>query len=213
MKKGQTAKKTVSFSDDTTMTTHNRKKRNIDHDHPPVFVRKTTLTIPWHLPLLLLYFIFGSTDYDSFKLLITLIPLQVLYLIFQFNKSTVYGNKIIKIKTSLLLICLFTTLLIVPFVAIVIILMGAPISSNLKATWLLSLHICYLSYPAIYSVFNCDFKVGLWKKYFIVILFGSWISCIVIPLDWDRDWQRWPVPIIIGSYVGAFLGYSIGSYV
>lgn len=212
-KKRRPVNKTVSFSDDTTLTTHSRKKMNMDHDHPPVFVRKTTLTIPWHLLLLVLFFLFGFENYDIIKLLYLLIPLQVLYLTFQFNKSTVYGNKIIKIKPSLLVICLFTTLLVSPFAYTLIILFGAPFTTKIKETWLLALHTSYLAYPAVYSVFNCDFKVGLWKKYFISIIIGSWVSCFVIPLDWDRSWQAWPIPIIVGSYIGAFLGYSIGSYI
>lgn len=36
----------------------------------------------------------------------------------------------------------------------------------------------------------------------------SWISPIVIPLDWDRPWQKWPIPCI----VGVVIGYSIGVF-
>ncbi|XP_078481570.1 GPI ethanolamine phosphate transferase, stabilizing subunit-like [Ciona intestinalis] len=35
---------------------------------------------------------------------------------------------------------------------------------------------------------------------------GSWASAVVIPLDWDRPWQVWPIPCIIGAIVG----YSVG---
>lgn len=77
----------------------------------------------------------------------------------------------------------------------------------------MSLHFAFLAYPAVYSVFNCDFKVGLWKKYFIFIVVGGWISCVVIPLDWDRDWQNWPIPIVVGGYLGALVGYTIGAYI
>ena len=31
---------------------------------------------------------------------------------------------------------------------------------------------------------------------------GSWASAVVIPLDWDRDWQMWPIPCIIGCLSG-----------
>lgn len=42
--------------------------------------------------------------------------------------------------------------------------------------------------------------------------FGSWAGCIVIPLDWDRPWQAWPIPNVVGSMVLALttsLGYII----
>lgn len=42
---------------------------------------------------------------------------------------------------------------------------------------------------------------------------GSWIGAIPIPLDWDREWQRWPVTIIAGMYIGAVAGKLIGGYV
>ena len=27
-----------------------------------------------------------------------------------------------------------------------------------------------------------------------LVYFGAWIGAIVIPLDWDRPWQKWPIP-------------------
>jgi GPI ethanolamine phosphate transferase 2/3 subunit F len=38
---------------------------------------------------------------------------------------------------------------------------------------------------------------------------GSWIGALVIPLDWDRPWQRWPVSCVIM----ALAGHSFGSLV
>lgn len=205
-------RKTVSFSDDNTLTNRNNKKKHVDHEDPPVYVRKTVLTIPWHLLALVYYYTCVSEGYDGWKLLFALIPLQVIYLKFQFNKSTVYGNKILKLKGSLAIISLCATLLLTGPVVVITILFGAPATEKWKETWLFSLHCCYLAYPAIYQVFNGDFKVGLWKKYFIMIVIGAWSSCVVIPLDWDRDWQAWPIPVVVGAYVGAFLGYSFGSH-
>ncbi|XP_059614996.1 uncharacterized protein LOC132260707 [Phlebotomus argentipes] len=37
-------------------------------------------------------------------------------------------------------------------------------------------------------------------------LFGAWSGSIVAPLDWDRRWQAYPIPNI----VGALLGYTLG---
>lgn len=40
-------------------------------------------------------------------------------------------------------------------------------------------------------------------------LFGAWLGAFVIPLDWDRPWQEWPIPCC----VGALLGYITGNFV
>ncbi|KAL3232101.1 Glycosylphosphatidylinositol anchor biosynthesis protein 11 [Nakaseomyces bracarensis] len=205
--------KSVSFSDDITQTQHHHKKKNDNHDRPPVFIRKTWLTIPWHLLVLVWVYIKVLPNYDTVKLLLCLVPCQILYTIFQLNKSTIYGNKRLKFKYSLAFFSLLACgLLSIPVLAIII-LFGAPLLELIEETWLLALHCSYLAYPAVYSLFTCDFKVGIWKKYFIMIVVGCWISCVVIPLDWDRDWQAWPIPIVIGGYLGAFVGYSIGAYI
>ncbi|KAG0329607.1 hypothetical protein BGZ99_001214 [Dissophora globulifera] len=86
---------------------------------------------------------------------------------------------------------------------------------------------CYLSlltfYPASF-VLGTDLKS--WLRVFIhnspetyteaahycqgmMAIFGAWLGSIVIPLDWDRSWQAWPVPCILG----AFLFYCVGTVV
>ncbi|CAR24859.1 mannose-ethanolamine phosphotransferase GPI11 [Lachancea thermotolerans CBS 6340] len=208
-------KKTVSFSDDENMTRArqlNSKKHQTDIYGPPVYVKKSLLTVPVHLVALLYYYIKLSEDFDDVRLLYGLIPMQIAYLAAQFNRSTVYGHKILKLKLSLVPISLGAALLLTLPCMLIIILMGAPVRMLLRETWLLAAHCCFLAFPAVYSVFNCDFKVGIFKKYFISIAIGCWISCIVIPLDWDRDWQQWPTPLIVGAYAGAFVGYSLCPY-
>lgn len=44
-------------------------------------------------------------------------------------------------------------------------------------------------------------------------LIGAWIGAVPIPLDWDREWQRWPVTIVTGAYIGFAVGKIIGGYV
>ena len=206
-------KKTVSFSDDNTFTPKTTKKKHVEHDSPPVYVKKTLHTVPLHLLALLYYYIYVSNGYDSWRLLHFMIHLQIFYLIFKFNKSAVYGNRVLKLNVTLVLVSLCVSFLLSLPAAVIIILFGAPSTEKLEQTWLLSLHCCFLAYPVVYQVFNCDFKVGLWKKYFILIVVGAWCSCVVIPLDWDRTWQEWPIPIVVGAYIGAFIGYSFGSYI
>ena len=31
---------------------------------------------------------------------------------------------------------------------------------------------------------------------------GAWCGAMVIPLDWDRPWQKWPVPCVAGAVAG-----------
>ncbi|KAJ1922007.1 Glycosylphosphatidylinositol (GPI) anchor assembly protein [Mycoemilia scoparia] len=34
----------------------------------------------------------------------------------------------------------------------------------------------------------------------------TWISAYVIPLDWGREWQTWPIPCIMGAIIGHLFG-------
>jgi phosphatidylinositol glycan class F len=57
---------------------------------------------------------------------------------------------------------------------------------------------------------------------------GAWIGAVPIPLDWcapnsrretcimltnsrDRDWQKWPITIVTGAYVGWAMGKLAGN--
>lgn len=37
------------------------------------------------------------------------------------------------------------------------------------------------------------------------LLAGNWLACVVIPLDWGRAWQRWPIPNALGGSIGYLL--------
>lgn len=40
---------------------------------------------------------------------------------------------------------------------------------------------------------------------------GAWLGALVIPLDWDRWWQEWPISCCFGAILGAFYGALTGS--
>jgi GPI ethanolamine phosphate transferase 2/3 subunit F len=42
---------------------------------------------------------------------------------------------------------------------------------------------------------------------------GAWLGAVPIPLDWDREWQKWPITILSGLYGGYVLGKTIGGTV
>jgi phosphatidylinositol glycan class F len=39
---------------------------------------------------------------------------------------------------------------------------------------------------------------------------GAWLGAVPIPLDWDREWQKWPVTIVAGMYIGWAAGKVLG---
>ena len=43
----------------------------------------------------------------------------------------------------------------------------------------------------------------------VCALAGAWLGAFVIPLDWHRDWQLWPVPCVYGAIGGKSLGTLI----
>ncbi|KAI7883308.1 hypothetical protein K492DRAFT_205459 [Lichtheimia hyalospora FSU 10163] len=40
----------------------------------------------------------------------------------------------------------------------------------------------------------------------VCTLSGAWIGAIVLPLDWERDWQAWPISCVISTYLGHAVG-------
>lgn len=38
---------------------------------------------------------------------------------------------------------------------------------------------------------------------------GGWLGAIPIALDWDRDWQAWPVTVLVGCYGGWVAGKTL----
>ncbi|KAI1439089.1 GPI biosynthesis protein family Pig-F-domain-containing protein [Xylaria sp. CBS 124048] len=104
---------------------------------------------------------------------------------------------------------------------VLLVLFGAPFLSHLSHTFLCSLHLSILGlYPLFYAR-------GISGKAWLEILgglapfdeaygglvgacVGAWLGAIPIPLDWDREWQKWPVTILCGVYAGYAVGKIIG---
>jgi phosphatidylinositol glycan class F len=40
---------------------------------------------------------------------------------------------------------------------------------------------------------------------------GAWLGALVIPLDWDRWWQEWPVSCMMGASCGSVCGVLVDS--
>lgn len=105
---------------------------------------------------------------------------------------------------------------------LVVILFGAPLSSHITETFLLSIHLTFLIfYPLLVyfkmdtakfsSLFDYDhiyrviFSNQVLSSSFFTIM-GTWFGVFPIPLDWDRPWQQWPITLLTGAYLGSFFG-------
>ncbi|KAF2214857.1 hypothetical protein CERZMDRAFT_82761 [Cercospora zeae-maydis SCOH1-5] len=116
-----------------------------------------------------------------------------------------------------------TFFLTAPVLYIILILFGAPLVSHLPHTGLLSVHLALLTTPQLYYVHGLDTTAWLrlaslqqpFDEVYGMSLgacAGAWLGAIPIPLDWDREWQKWPVTIICGMYAGAVMGKLAGGY-
>lgn len=89
-------------------------------------------------------------------------------------------------------------------------------------TGLLSLHISLLiglplfythgvstaAWREIVSAFLPFDEPGVWGGT-IGALVGGWLGAVPIPLDWDREWQKWPVTVLTGVWMGWAVGRTI----
>lgn len=101
------------------------------------------------------------------------------------------------------------------------IIFGAAIVEDLPGTLCLSIVlvtltvlplVLYLGGRATWEILFCDqFELTsksqmAYLEYVqnnaMVCMFGAWISSIVAPLDWDRDWQNYPIPNVCGAIMG-----------
>ncbi|KAK7469225.1 Glycosylphosphatidylinositol (GPI) anchor assembly protein [Stygiomarasmius scandens] len=127
---------------------------------------------------------------------------------------------------------LFTLAASVPL-HIIIVMLGAPISSHILQTYFLALLLSVLMFftpaytfglPSVSSQTESLLIRLTWIRLFaefsirtpieramvypaVGAALGSWLGAIPIALDWDRPWQAWPLT----PAFGAILGYIIAS--
>ncbi|KAF2103981.1 hypothetical protein NA57DRAFT_70192 [Rhizodiscina lignyota] len=116
---------------------------------------------------------------------------------------------------------LLTTLLATPLLTIILILFGAPVTSKLWETLLCAAHMSALAIMPLVYVHGVD--EGRWWEVASLMspvdevfgaaigtMVGAWAGAVPIPLDWDREWQKWPVTIVTGAYMGWAVGKLLG---
>ncbi|KAF9882189.1 GPI biosynthesis protein family Pig-F [Colletotrichum karsti] len=125
-------------------------------------------------------------------------------------------NPFIAIFLSVLLAALIT-----PALHIVLVLFGAPFLTHVPHTLLCSANVALLSLFPLFYVHGVEASTWvsiassaapLDEAYGGLVggLLGAWLGAVPIPLDWDREWQKWPVTILCGLYAGYILGKTVG---
>lgn len=105
-----------------------------------------------------------------------------------------------------------------------LVLFGAPLTTHHAHTLLAGAHISLLATMPLFYVHGVD-RTAWWEISGFMLPFdevwggtvgalvGAWLGAVPIPLDWDREWQKWPVTIVTGAYLGWALGRVLGAYV
>jgi GPI ethanolamine phosphate transferase 2/3 subunit F len=119
---------------------------------------------------------------------------------------------------------LLTLLLGTPFLTTMLVLFGAPLTTHVSLTALCAAHMATLAIMPLVYVHGVDAQ--RWRDVAALMsptdevfgaacgtMVGAWIGAVPIPLDWDREWQRWPVTIVSGAYAGWAVGKVLGGTV
>ncbi|KAL2758237.1 hypothetical protein ACRALDRAFT_2097912 [Sodiomyces alcalophilus JCM 7366] len=123
-----------------------------------------------------------------------------------------------------LFLSLVLTALVTPATHLAFVLFGAPFLTHIPQTLLLSSHLALLALFPLFYAHGVD--SGAWRAIGGAMapfdetfggcagaVFGAWLGAIPIPLDWDREWQKWPVTILCGLYAGYAVGKILGGSV
>ncbi|XP_055378419.1 uncharacterized protein LOC129610091 [Condylostylus longicornis] len=112
--------------------------------------------------------------------------------------------------------------------AFICIILGAPVLQNYEETFVLALlltittvspavlilggsgalQLCFCEKVEYYSKSD-EISLNIHKYELMGTLFGAWAASVVSPLDWDRDWQAYPIPNVIGALLGNAIGNLI----
>lgn len=185
---------------------------------------RSLLNVPIHsLILIWSYFAFGLTRDVAGTMARTipsLILLQVGYAYVLLGQNSKPKKKAHSGDTVLVVASLFVALVASLPLFTALLLFGAPMYDHMKTTYLLALHLSFLVVYPMLVVYQYD--LGVWSRLVtfdvallarnpvyvsaVAGLIGAWLGVMPIPLDWDRPWQAWPITLLVGSYVGNFMG-------
>ncbi|KAH8725898.1 glycosylphosphatidylinositol anchor biosynthesis protein 11 [Phaeosphaeriaceae sp. PMI808] len=119
---------------------------------------------------------------------------------------------------------LLTALAATPLLTGTLVLFGASITTHHLHTFLCGAHIALLGTLPLVYVHGVNGET--WRQIVALLMpidevyggllgtvLGAWLGAIPIPLDWDREWQKWPVTIVTGAYIGYAVGKLLGGTV
>lgn len=117
-----------------------------------------------------------------------------------------------------------STLLATPLIYVILILFGAPLTTKSYETLLCAAHVSSLAVMPLVYVHGVDERKWLEAASILSpvdgvfgaalgTFIGAWVGAVPIPLDWDREWQKWPVTIVTGAYLGWAVGKYLGATV
>lgn len=107
---------------------------------------------------------------------------------------------------------------------ILAVLLGAPVFSKHYKTFsfafllsILTILPCCLylgpdSVPTLITSLTCFEGNELYEKFVFNIrltVFGAWLGAVLIPLDWNKPYQEWPIPCSLGAIAGYFVSNFI----
>ncbi|KAM7203699.1 Translin [Rhypophila sp. PSN 637] len=122
------------------------------------------------------------------------------------------------------IVALLLSTFLTPVLYAAMILFGAPFLTHGAHTFLCAAHLAALVLFPIFYVHGVDSAswaaVGSFQAPFdetfgglVGGVVGAWLGAVPIPLDWDREWQKWPVTILCGIYAGHLLMRLLGGTV
>ena len=111
---------------------------------------------------------------------------------------------------------------------VVTVLLGASLIDVVEETFLFSCLCSALTVFPLYIVHNSQWEEFInclpetldvrnhlpdavkMVAYFTVV--GAWVGAFPIPLDWDRDWQTWPITCCVSAIGGNVIGHLVVSF-
>ncbi|KAH6609564.1 cytochrome P450 [Trichoderma cornu-damae] len=119
------------------------------------------------------------------------------------------------VVTALLALVLAT--ISTPVIHVLFVIFGAPFLDFIPQTFLCAAHFSLLGvFPVIYArgvdsqaliaVAGVSAPLDETLGGLLGAVLGAWLGAVPIPLDWDREWQKWPVTVVCGLYAGSCLG-------
>lgn len=194
-------------------------------------LKTSPLVLPFHVPLVLWgMFRDGLTENVRNALLrglANLIALQFAYG-FLLQLQVISKKKKSDGKNPLLrvLMATFGSLLLTNPIFVTMVLLGAPLYMGKIETYILSFHFALIIFQPLLICYDFNFKKFMELRELedvpkavishpilagcSLTIVGAWLGTLPIPLDWDRPWQQWPITIMVGGYIGAFVGPLVG---